>query len=262
MDLKLKNRVAIVTGGARGIGEATAKCFAQEGAIPVIVDRNKETGMQVANMLEAQYKKALFVKAELMNENDCRHAVEAALDAFGRIDIVINNAGTNDGASIEKGPEEFMKSIQLNLFHYFAVVNYALTELKKNQGAIVNVGSHVADTGQGSTSGYAAAKGAIKALTREWAVALSPYNVRVNCVVPGSVWTPLYDEWIQTFDNPEVQKRKVARMIPLGRRFTQPEEIADTIVFLASERSSHTTGQMVYPDGGYVHLDRAYTVNN
>ncbi|MHC4103554.1 MAG: L-fucose dehydrogenase [Planctomycetota bacterium] len=262
MDLKLVNKVAIVTGGARGIGEAAVKCFAQEGAIPVIVDRNEDKGIQVADLVKAQGKQALFVKSELINENDCRRAVEAALDTFGHIDVVVNNAGTNDGAALEAGTNEFMKSIQLNLFHYFTVVYYALDELKQNQGAIVNVGSHVADTGQGSTSGYAAAKGAIKALTREWAVSFSPYNVRVNCVIPGSVWTPLYDQWVQTFDDPEAQKRKVAQMIPLGRRFTQPEEIADTIVFLASARSSHTTGQMVFPDGGYVHLDRAYTVNN
>jgi NAD(P)-dependent dehydrogenase (short-subunit alcohol dehydrogenase family) len=262
MDLGLVDRVAIVTGGASGIGEATVKCLARERAIPVIVDRNEQKGMQVAEALEAQGQRSLFVKAELMNDSDCRHAVEAALDAFGHIDIVVNNAGVNDGAALENGTKAFMRSIQLNLFHYFSVVHYALSELKQNQGAIVNVGSHVADTGQGGTSGYAAAKGAIKALTREWAVAFSSHNVRVNCVIPGSVWTPLYESWVQTFDDPEAQKRKVERMIPLGRRFTQPEEVADTIVFLASARSSHTTGQMFFPDGGYVHLDRAYTVNN
>jgi len=262
MDLKLAGKVALVTGGASGIGESTVNCLAQEDAIPIIVDRNENKGIQVAGALEAQGKQALFVKAELMNEGDCRRAVEAARDAFGHVDIVVNNAGVNDGAALEDGAKAFMESIQLNLFHYFAIVYHALPELKKNQGAIVNVGSHVADTGQGGTSGYAAAKGAIKALTREWAVAFSAHNVRVNCVIPGSVWTPLYEQWIQTFDDPEAQKQKVARMVPLGRRFTQPEEVADTIVFLASARSSHTTGQLVFPDGGYVHLDRAYTLNN
>jgi L-fucose dehydrogenase len=262
MDLKLEGKVALVTGSASGIGEATVNCFAQEGAIPVIVDRNEERGRQVAGALEAEGKQALFVKAELMNEDDCGRAVETALGAFGHIDVVVNNAGVNDGAALEDGTRAFMESIRLNLFHYFAVVHYALPELKKNQGAIVNVGSHLSETGQGGTSGYVAAKGAIRALTREWAVEFSPYNLRVNCVIPGSVWTPLYDQWVQTFDDPEAQKQKVSRMIPLGRRFTQPEEIADTIVFLASARSSHTTGQLVFPDGGYVHLDRAYTVNN
>ena len=137
------------------------------------------------------------------------------------------------------------------------MAHHVLPELKKNKGAIVNIGSKTSLTGQGGTSGYAAANGGRNALTREWAVELLPYGVRVNAVIVAECYTPLYDKWIKTFDNPEEKLRTITDKIPLENRMTTTEEIADTVAFLLSEKSSHTTGQLIFVDGGYTHLDRA-----
>jgi L-fucose dehydrogenase len=132
-----------------------------------------------------------------------------------------------------------------------------LPELIKTKGAIVNIGSKTADTGQGGTSGYAAANGGRNALTREWAVELLPYSIRVNCVVVAECYTPLYEKWINTFENSEEKLKSITEKIPLEQRMTTAIEIANTVAFLLSSRSSHTTGQLIYVDGGYTHLDRA-----
>ena len=124
--------------------------------------------------------------------------------------------------------------------------------------AIVNVGSKIAFTGQGGTSGYAAAKGGLAALTREWALDLAKDNIRVNAVIPAEVWTPMYDEWLNTQADPTARRAEIEQRIPLGQRMTEPQEIADLVAFLLSTRSGHTTGQWIHADGGYVHVDRAY----
>ena len=173
--------------------------------------------------------------------------------------MVVNNAGVNDSVGIEAGPEPFLASLNRNLVHYYLVVHYALQALKDSRGAIVNVGSKVADTGQGGTSGYAAAKGGVNGLTREWAVDLAPHGIRSNAVIPAEVWTPLYARWLDTMPDPEGTKGAIESLIPFEGRFTTAEEIADMVVFLASPRSSHTTGQIIYVDGGYAHLDRKAT---
>jgi NAD(P)-dependent dehydrogenase (short-subunit alcohol dehydrogenase family) len=132
-----------------------------------------------------------------------------------------------------------------------------LPALKASKGAIVNISSKTADTGQGGTSAYAAANGGRNALTREWAVELLKYGIRVNAIVVAECWTPLYEKWINTLPDPQEKLRSITANIPLGQRMTTAEEIANTAAFLLSERSSHTTGQLLYVDGGYVHLDRA-----
>jgi NAD(P)-dependent dehydrogenase (short-subunit alcohol dehydrogenase family) len=137
------------------------------------------------------------------------------------------------------------------------MAHHALPALKESRGSIVNIGSKVAETGQGGTSGYAAANGGRNALTREWAVELIRHGIRVNAVIVAESYTPLYEKWIRTLSDPEEALKRITDRIPLGRRMTLPEEIADTVVFLLSERSSHTTGQLIHVDGGYVHLDRA-----
>ena len=141
--------------------------------------------------------------------------------------------------------------------HVYAVTHFALAALRESRGAIVNIASKVAMTGQGGTSGYAAAKGGILALTRDWAVELLPFGIRVNAVVPAEVMTPLYEQWLSRFPDPARAAAEIDARIPLGHRMTTPEEIASTVVFLLSSQSSHTTGQHVVVDGGYTHLDRA-----
>ncbi|MDP6112840.1 MAG: SDR family oxidoreductase [Planctomycetota bacterium] len=259
MDLGLKDKVVIVTGGSKGIGEGIVRSFLAEDASVVIINRSTAEG----EALEAEFtelgKNCYFLQGDLTQVEACRDAVGEALGKYGRIDILVNNAGVNDGVGLDAGPEEFLGSIQRNLVHYYAMVHYALDELKKAKGSIINITSKVADTGQGNTSGYAASKGGINALTREWAVDLVEDGVRVNAVVPAEVWTPLYEKWIRTLDNPDETLSQIKSLIPLEARMTTKEEIADMVVFLASSRSSHTTGQIIYVDGGYTHFDRKCT---
>lgn len=177
---------------------------------------------------------------------------------FGRIDGLVNNAGVNDGVNLEHGSYEgFVASLHKNLVHYYLMAHYALPYLKKAKGAIVNIGSKTAETGQGGTSAYAAANGGRNALTREWAVELLPYSIRVNAVIVAECFTPMYADWIKTLPNPEEKMKQITAKIPLEHRMTTAEEIANMVAFLLSERSSHTTGQLIHVDGGYVHLDRA-----
>jgi L-fucose dehydrogenase len=255
MDLQLKDKIIIVTGGAKGIGAGIVKVLAEEGAIPVIIGRNADDNNA---MLKEIGGKGFAVAAELTDPNECKKAVDETVKKFGRIDGVVNNAGVNDGVGIESGDyEKFIASLHKNLVHYYLIVHHALPELKKSKGAIVNIGSKVAVTGQGNTSAYAASNGGRNALTREWAVDLLKYGIRVNAVEVAECYTPLYDKWIKTLPNPEEKLKSITDKIPLGKRMTTAEEIANMVAFLLSEKSSHTTGQLIYVDGGYTHLDRA-----
>ena len=258
MDLQLKNKIIIVTGGAKGIGEGIVKVLANEGAIPVIMGRNELDNNNLMNEIITDGKKAFQVVVELTNPDECKKGVDAVIAKFNRIDGVVNNAGVNDGVGLENGNyEKFMESLHKNLVHYYLVVHHALPELIKSKGSIVNISSKTAETGQGNTSAYAASNGGRNALTREWAVELLKYNIRVNAVVVAECFTPLYERWIKTLPNPEQKLKEITSKIPLGNRMTTAQEIADMVVFLLSEKSSHTTGQIIHVDGGYVHLDRA-----
>lgn len=258
MDLQLKDKVILVTGGAKGIGEAISRSLAAEGARVVIAGRKAADNDRVVKALEATGVSAYGIVAELTDLAQCKRVIDDTLEMFGRLDGLVNNAGVNDGVGLEHGdPERFTESLRKNLIHYYALAHYALDALKQSRGSIVNIGSKVSVTGQGNTSGYAASKGGINALTREWAVELLPYSIRVNTVLPAEVWTPLYENWINSLPNPAEKLESIVSRIPLEKRFTTSEEIADTAVFLLSPRSSHTTGQILYVDGGYVHLDRS-----
>lgn len=258
MDLQLKDKVILVTGGAKGIGEGISRQLAAEGAIPVIIGRDETDNLKAVAAIKAAGGNAAQVVAELTAPGACEAAVKAVVAAFGRIDGLVNNAGVNDGVNLEHGSyENFMASLHKNLVHYYLVAHHALPHLIKSKGAIVNIGSKTAETGQGGTSAYAAANGGRNALTREWAVELLKYGIRVNAVIVAECYTPLYETWIKTFPDPEAKLKSIAEKIPLEKRFTTAEEIANTVAFLLSERSSHTTGQLIHVDGGYVHLDRA-----
>ena len=260
MDLQLKDRVVLITGGAKGIGEAITRGCAREGAIPVFVDKDVDAGNQLKAELRNGGAKCGFISADLVVVENCAAVVEQTLREFGHLDVLINNVGINDNVGLEHGsPERYVNSLQLNLLHYYNMAHYALPALKKSQGCIVNIASKVAMTGQGGTSGYTSAKGAILSLTRDWACELLPYGVRVNALVHAEVMTPLYKWWLSTFPNPEEKLKHIVSKIPLGKRMTQPEEIAAMVLFLISPQASHITGQHVLVDGGYVHLDRALT---
>ena len=254
MNLNLKDKVIIVTGGAKGIGAGITKALAAEGAIPVVVGRDANDNDAIIKEVGAGFG----ITAELTHPEACENAIKATLEKFGRIDGLVNNAGVNDSIGLEKGNyEAFIASLHKNVVHYYLMAHHALPELIKSKGVIVNIGSKVAETGQGNTSAYAASNGGRNALTREWAVELLKYGIRVNAVIVAECYTPLYDKWIKTLPNPEEKLRSITDKIPLGKRMTTAEEIADMVVFLLSERSSHTTGQLIYVDGGYTHLDRS-----
>lgn len=256
MDLGLAGKVVIVTGGGAGIGGAISEALAAEGAIPAIVARRApEAGFIAA--LTARQPLASVVIADLAQDDGCRAAVAEVRRRFGRIDALVNNAGTNDGVGLEAGPEAFRASLDQNLLHYYTLTHLCLDDLKAARGAIVNISSKTALTGQGSTSAYVAAKAAQLGLTREWAAALAPHGVRVNAVIPAEVMTPMYARWLETLPDPDTALATITARIPLGQRMTEAAEIAATTVFLLSSKAGHTTGQWLFVDGGYVHLDRA-----
>lgn len=258
MDLNLKNKVIIVTGGSKGVGWGVVSSLAKEGAIPFLIGRTEKDVLKAVKTIKDKGGNAGYAIAELTIPEQCERAVEKAVKEFGRIDGLVNNAGVNDGVGLENGNyADFMRSIQRNVAHYYVLAHLVVPHLKQTKGAIVNIGSKTSLTGQGGTSGYAAANGGRNALTREWAIELLPYSIRVNAVIVAECYTPLYDRWIKTFDNWEEKLKGITDKIPLENRMTTAEEIGDTVVFLLSGKSSHTTGQLLFVDGGYTHLDRA-----
>ncbi|MFN8357923.1 MAG: SDR family oxidoreductase [Spirosomataceae bacterium] len=258
MNLNLQDNVILVTGGAKGIGEGISHVLAAEGAIVVIIGRNADDNSKTVEDILAKGGRAHGITAELSLPDECAKAVQEAVTLLGRIDGLVNNAGVNDGVGLESGNyEAFMASVHKNLVHYYLMAHHALPYLKQSKGAIVNIGSKTAETGQGGTSAYAASNGGRNALTREWAVELLKYGIRVNSVIVAECFTPLYAKWIQTLPNPTEKLAQITSRIPFEKRMTTAEEIANMVAFLLSDKSSHTTGQLMHVDGGYVHLDRA-----
>lgn len=253
MDLGLKDKVVVVTGGGAGIGAAISEAVAAEGAVPVILARRAPDPAWLAGL----GPRVGWVEVELSSDDQCRAAVAEARARFGPIYGLVNNAGSNDGIGLEAGPEAFRASLDRNLVHYYTLVHLLAEDIRATQGAIVNISSKTAVTGQGGTSAYVAAKAAQLGLTREWAAAFAPCGVRVNAVIPAEVMTPLYDRWLQTFDDPQAKLAEITARIPLGQRMTEAGEIAAMTVFALSDRARHLTGQWLFVDGGYTHLDRA-----
>lgn len=262
MNLQLQDKVIIVTGGSKGIGHAITHILAEEGAIPFIISRDEKSVLETVQEIENKGGTCSYALAELTDPEQGQAAVEKAVASYGTVHGLVNNAGVNDGVGLENGDaESFIDSLKKNVVHYFIMAQACLPFIKDNKGSIVNIGSKVSLTGQGGTSGYAAACGARNALTRELAIELLPYSVRVNAVIVSESYTPLYEKWINTFPNPKEKLNQIESNIPLEKRMTTPEEIANTVAFLLSEKSSHTTGQLLFVDGGYVHLDRSINLS-
>ncbi|MDX2249582.1 MAG: SDR family oxidoreductase [Bacteroidia bacterium] len=258
MDLYLENKVMIVTGGERGIGEGIVRGMVAEGGTVVIAGRVEPDGKKLAQDLTTNGGKCFFIHSELTQPGQCERIIDLTLEKYGRIDILVNNAGVNDRVSLEKGNhEDFMRSFDENVSHYYSMAHFALKALKVTRGTIINISSKTGLTGQGGNSGYVSAKAAQLGLTRDWAIELLPFGIRVNAVLPAEVMTPMYINWLNGFENPGQKLKAITDRIPLGKRMTTTQEIADMVLFLASERASHITGQFLHVDGGYVHLDRA-----
>jgi L-fucose dehydrogenase len=202
--------------------------------------------------------KVFCFQTELTSRDACLHTVNEIFEKFEKIDGLVNNAGINDGVSLENGDiKKFIESIDKNVGHYHTMAELCLPYLKKTKGVIVNICSKTGETGQGGTSGYAAANGARLALTENLAAMFSSTGVRVNAVVVAECWTPQYKWWISQQDSPEQKLKEITSKIPLENRMTTCEEIADTVLFLLSPKSYGINGQSMHVDGGYVHLDRA-----
>lgn len=251
MDLGLTGKLVVVTGGGAGIGGAITRDLVKEGArVVVLARRLPEEPWFAASGAD-------FVQAELSQDDQVRKGVEEIHARHGRVYGLVNNAGVNDGIDLAAGPEAFRASLNVNLIHYYTMVHLLADDLRAEKGAIVNISSKTAVTGQGNTSAYVAAKAAQLGLTREWAAAFLKDGVRVNAILPAEVMTPLYARWINTFKDPDAKLAEITQRIPLGQRMTEDHEIAAMAVFALSQRALHLTGQWLFVDGGYVHLDRA-----
>ncbi|HRJ74042.1 MAG TPA: SDR family oxidoreductase [Terrimicrobiaceae bacterium] len=259
MNLELEDKVILITGGAKGIGEGITRAFAAEGAIACILGRNPAEAESIVREESSRGRRVESYPVDMTDEDSIQSAVQAIASRHGRIDVVVNNAGGNDAIGLRHSPAEFRESLNKNIVSCFVLAHHTLDHLIASRGNIVNIGSKCSVTGQGGTSGYAASKGAMNALTREWALDLGRHDIRVNCVIPAEVITPLYERWLEQAPDPAAAREQLNQTIPLGRRTTTIREIADAVVFIASPRSSHTTGQFLFVDGGYVHLDRACT---
>ncbi len=258
MKLGLQGKVIIVTGGGSGIGASVVEKLSLIGATPVILDKSKPDTTSYEN-IKQRCPLAVWKTLNLCIDKECEKAVKEILEDFRQIDGLVNNAGINDSIGLRAGSKEFRNSLDRNLVHYYTMANLCASELKKTKGSIVNVSSKVVLTGQSGTSAYAAAKGGILALTREWAAEFADCGLRVNAVIPGETMTPMYKSWLDGFDNPDEKLNRIIKRIPLEKRMTQASEVAMPIVFLLSRWAGHITGQFLVVDGGYSHLDRALT---
>ncbi|MPB63995.1 SDR family oxidoreductase [Campylobacter upsaliensis] len=261
MDLRIKDKICVISGGAKGIGLGIARLWAREGGIPVILSRST-MDKDLENEFKNLYENFGFYQIDLKEYEKIKKLIGEIYQKYGSIYALVNNAGANDNLHIKNSStKDLVKSYENNLFHYYTLVKECLLYIKKEKGSILNIVSKTALTGQGRTSAYASAKAAQIGFTREWACAFAKDEVRVNALSPAEVMTPLYEKWLQNFLDPKEQYEKISKTIPLGQRFTSIEEIANTAVFTLSPLASHTTGQILFVDGGYVHLDRALNWN-
>jgi len=254
METGLKGKVVIVTGGASGIGRAAVLKFSQEGAIPVFIDKDEQKGAELSSQIRNLGREHRFIYADLTDDPKCKSCVDETIRNYHRLDVLVNNAGKNDNCDIDNTtPEEFRRSLDRNLVHYYVMTHFSWPYLKQSKGNVIFIGSKVSLVGEGKTTSYAAAKGGINGMTRELATKSDNegLGIRVNCVIPAIVNTSLYVEGItKQFGSFEEGLRRFGCRIPLEARATTPEEIANEIIFLSSNLlSSHTTGQLRLVDG-------------
>ena len=241
--MKLQNKVAIITGGASGIGAATAKLFVQEGAKVVLVDLNEEKGKAFEAKLKEQNAEALFVKANITSEEEVQNIFKETIAAFGKVDVVFNNAGIGRVTPTEELEyTEWRNTVNVDLDGVFLVAREAIREmLKSGGGTIVNTASMYGWVGSPGSAAYNAAKGGVINLTRSLALEYATRNIRINALAPGFIDTPII---------PEESKEVLKTMTPM-QRLGQADEMAKAVLFMASDDSSFMTGNVLTVDGGY-----------
>jgi NAD(P)-dependent dehydrogenase (short-subunit alcohol dehydrogenase family) len=250
--VRFKGEVAVVTGAASGIGEATAIAFAQEGAGVVIVDTDREQGEVVAKKIEEQGGDVLVVPTDVARENEVQGMVEDVTARWGRLDVLVNNAGIYYQADVVDTPFEVWNDVlAVNLSGPFLCTKYAVpVMIRGGGGAVVNVASEAGLVGIKGQVAYNVSKGGMIALTRSCAVDLAGQGVRVNCVCPGTSDTPLVREAVNRASDPAAARRALEEVRPLNR-LGKPEEIAAAILYLASSEAGYATGAILSVDGGY-----------
>ncbi len=248
---QLEGKVAVVTGGASGIGRATVELFAAEGASVVIADINDEAGEKLASALSDKGRQVTFKHCDVTLAEDCQAVVTSAVEEFGGLDILFNNAGAIRRADVvDTGEDEWDSIMAVNVKSVFLMSKYALPVMTSaGGGAIINSGSGWGLKGGAKAVAYCAAKAAVVNMTRAMAIDHGPQNIRVNCICPGDTDTPMLREEARQLDQDEDLFMEEAAERPLGR-YGAPEEVAQGVLFLASEGSSYVTGAALVVDGG------------
>jgi len=248
--MRLKDKVAIVTGSSKGIGEGIARIFSSEGAKVVITCRHEAQGMKMAEELGAKKRNAIFIRADVTKSEDIQNLINGTIDAFGKLDCLVNNAGYHISKNAEETSEEEWHFIQnTNLRSTFLCSKYAISYLKKTKGNIINISSMVGVVGQPNAAAYSATKGGQIALTKNMAIDFAPFGVRANVICPGWIATPLVEDWFSQQKDPNAAREYIYGQHPLGRIGTI-EECGHLAAFLASDESLFITGARFDIDGG------------
>jgi 3-oxoacyl-[acyl-carrier protein] reductase len=249
--MKLNGKIALITGAGSGMGRASALLFSDEGAKVSVVDINAENGQDTSRQIKEQGKESIFIQADVSKENDVKEMIRGTVDAYGKIDILFNNAGIPMAfTSLEEVTvDQWDRIMDVNAKGVFMACKYGFPIMKKQGGGvIINTASISGIRPRPGLSPYAASKGAVITLTKELAVELAPYKIRVNCINPVSAETPMLNEFLGN-KNLEEGRKAVISTIPLGR-MAQPEDIAYAALYLASDDSSMVTGDCINIDGG------------
>ena len=246
--MRFSQRVVVVTGGAKGIGEGCSRVFAKEGGLVAILDRDIQAAEQTAHSLGENH---LALPCDVSDEKQIASSIAAVIDRFGRIDCLINNAGIHppDTPIDKMTPEEAIVVLRVNFLSTYAMCYYALEHLKKTKGTIINVSSMTAVLGQRNSTAYAASKGAQLSFTKSLALECADYGIRVNAILPSNVDTPLMHKWASSLADPQAALQRIAALQPIGR-MADVEEMGRVCLFLATEDSSFITGQGLHVDGG------------
>ncbi len=248
--MRLKDKVAIVTGSSKGIGEGIARVFHQEGAMVVIVDRNVDAGIKMARELGSEEGRSIFVKTDMRKSKDIRDMIDKTVVTFGKIDIVVNNVGYHISKNAVETSEEEWEFIQeTNLRSTFLCSKYTIPHLKKTRGNIINISSMVGQVGQPNAAAYSSTKGGQIAMTKNMAIDFAPDGIRVNVICPGWIQTPLVEDWFNQQEDSEAARKYIYGQHPLGRIGTI-EECGHLAAFLASDQAGFITGTVIDIDGG------------
>lgn len=251
--MRLKDRVALVTGGGTGIGRATALLFAREGARVAVTGRRKGPLEETVSAVESAGGKAIMVKGDVSKAGDATEMVKKTLDAFGRLDVLVNNAGVNyrPSGTVETDEDGWDVVMNINVKGIYLVSRAAVPEMRSGiGGSIINIASVFGLVGSAEAVAYCASKGAVINMTRSMALDLAGKKIRVNCICPGVVDTPMAREWIEKQDDAKAMAKELSALHPLGR-MGEPEDIANACLFLASDEASWVTGAILPVDGGF-----------